>query len=520
MRRGPGEASLRRRRAPARLLVAVAAFVTCTIWLWSSSADLTLASYKAQDVDVNKLWRTANSNGWRASSAPRSYWPPPPTESETNGYLRVRCNGGLNQQRTAICNAVVAARIMNATLVLPELDANSFWRDESGFIGIYDVPHFIKTLKYDVRIATSVPDIITNGKTKKLKAYQIRPPRDAPVTWYTTVALEKMKSYGAIYLTPFSHRLAEDINDPEIQRLRCRVNYHALRFKPNIMKTSSEIVNKLRSEGHFMSIHLRFEMDMLAFAGCIDIFTPQEQKILIKYRKENFAEKELVYRERRLIGKCPLTPEEVGLILRALGFDNTTHIYLASGELFGGKRFMRPFKDMFPRLENHSSVGPGKLEENTRGLAGSAVDYMVCLLSDIFMPTYDGPSNFANNLIGHRLYYGFRTNITPNRKALAPIFMDREVGSTAGFEERVRQVMTKTYVGGPHKRIHPEPFYTNSWPECFCQENPRNHADKCPPDNIYEVLENQFRSEENEESIEVKATSQIDSTSQTEETVI
>ncbi|VAH91591.1 unnamed protein product [Triticum turgidum subsp. durum] len=210
----------------------------------------------------------------------------------------------------------------------------------------------------------------------------------------------------------------------------------------------------------------------------------------------------------------------VGLILRALGFDNTTHIYLASGELFGGKRFMRPFKDMFSRLENHSSVGPGKLEENTRGLAGSAVDYMVCLLSDIFMPTYDGPSNFANNLIGHRLYYGFRTNITPNRKALAPIFMDREVGLTAGFEERVRQVMTKTYVGGPHKRIHPEPFYTNSWPECFCQENPRNHADKCPPDNIYEVLENQFRSEENEESIEVKATSQIDSTSQTEETVI
>ena len=44
---------------------------------------------------------------------------------------------------------------------------------------------------------------------------------------------------------------------------------------------------------------------------CFDIFTPAEQKILKKYRKENFADKTLIYKERRAIGKCPLTPEEV-----------------------------------------------------------------------------------------------------------------------------------------------------------------------------------------------------------------
>lgn len=44
---------------------------------------------------------------------------------------------------------------------------------------------------------------------------------------------------------------------------------------------------------------------------CVDIFPPAEQVILMKYRKDNFAEKTLNYTERRLIGKCPLTPEEV-----------------------------------------------------------------------------------------------------------------------------------------------------------------------------------------------------------------
>ncbi|KAI0499048.1 hypothetical protein KFK09_019949 [Dendrobium nobile] len=477
-----------------RLSVVMFVLLICTILLfsriWRSSPSSRIklngvapVEDKIRESRLRWFGHINTDAGWRPSSAPRSYWPSPPTES--NGYLRVRCNGGLNQQRTAICNAVLAARIMNATLVLPELDTNSFWHDESGFPGVYDVEHFINSLRYDVRIVAKLPEITSHGKAKKLKAFQIRPPRDAPLNWYTTVALKKMKDHGAIYLTPFSHRLAEEIDDPELQRLRCRVNYHALRFKPHIMKLSHDIVDKLRSQGHFMSIHLRFEMDMLAFAGCLDIFTIEEQKILMKYRKENFAEKKLVYRERRIIGKCPLTPEEVGLILRAMGFDNSTRIYLAAGELFGGDRFMKAFKALFPHLENHSTViGAEKLEDNAQGLVGAAVDYMVCLLSDIFMPTYDGPSNFANNLLGHRLYYGFRTTIQPDRKALAPVFIDREEGRQADFEEHVRQIMFNTKFGGPHKRVHPEFFYTNSWPECFCQMSPQNPADRCPPDNM------------------------------------
>lgn len=61
---------------------------------------------------------------------------------------------------------------------------------------------------------------------------------------------------------------------------------------------------KLRLTGSYINFDLKF-------CRCFDIFNPEEQRILRKYRKENFKDKDLKYSERRAIGKCPLTPEEV-----------------------------------------------------------------------------------------------------------------------------------------------------------------------------------------------------------------
>jgi hypothetical protein len=55
--------------------------------------------------------------------------------------------------------------------------------------------------------------------------------------------------------------------------------------------------------------------------------------------------------------------------------------------------------------------------------------------------------------------------------------------------------MLKTNFGGPHKRISPESFYTNSWPECFCQMETQNPDDKCPSENVMQILHSQLESE-------------------------
>lgn len=66
----------------------------------------------------------------------------------------------------------------------------------------------------------------------------------------------------------------------------------------------------------FLNYFAKYECD----CRCFDIFTPEEQKILKKYREENFAPKRLVYNERRAIGKCPLTPEEVKISFALIVF--------------------------------------------------------------------------------------------------------------------------------------------------------------------------------------------------------
>jgi hypothetical protein len=59
-----------------------------------------------------------------------------------------------------------------------------------------------------------------------------------------------------------------------------------------------------------------------------------EKLALAKYRQViwqgRVLNSQLTDEELRNTGRCSLSPEEIGLILVALGFDNSTRLYLAS----------------------------------------------------------------------------------------------------------------------------------------------------------------------------------------------
>lgn len=100
---------------------------------------------------------------WEEPVVPASVWRPcahqrnwEPSEGN-NGYILVTANGGINQQRVAVCNAVVIARFLNATLVVPKFLFSSVWRDVSQFSDIYQEEHFVNYLTPDIRIVKELP---------------------------------------------------------------------------------------------------------------------------------------------------------------------------------------------------------------------------------------------------------------------------------------------------------------------------------------------------------------------------
>lgn len=315
-----------------------------------------------------------------------------------NRYLLIATSGGLNQQRTGITDAVVAARILNATLVVPKLDQKSFWKDASDFTEIFDVDWFISSLSKDVKIIKVLPRRRGIPRTP----YSMRVPRKCNAKCYENRLVPVLLKKHAVQLTKFDYRLSNRL-ETDLQKLRCRVNYHALKFTDQIAEMGEKLVRRMRSMSkHYVALHLRFEPDMLAFSGCYYGGGEKERAELGKIRKRWKTLHITNPDKGRRQGRCPLTPEEVGLMLRALGYGADVHIYVASGEVYGGDNTLAPLKALFPNLHSKDTIATDQELQPFLSFSSrmAALDFIVCDQSDVFVTNNNG--NMAKILAGRR----------------------------------------------------------------------------------------------------------------------
>ncbi|CAN4099652.1 unnamed protein product [Withania somnifera] len=473
----------------------VLSFVSLLVHLFLAKSSADLVQYTAitlftDDLTPNlstrkgpwyrKLWGNVKSlEPLHPFPNPRSTYPV--SVEQNNGFIYAKISGSFEKIRNSIVDLVTISRLLNATLVIPEIQESARSKGISSkfntFSYLYNEDQFIAALANDVTIVKSLPPILREARRRK--EFQIfKPKSSASLKFYTAEVLPRLKKAKVIGLILTDGGCLQSALPPsmaEYQRLRCRVSFHALQFRPEI-----EALGKL------MDVHTE----------------------LIQYRRAEMIKRGIISEElnvdshvRKRNGSCPLMPEEVGLLLRAMGYPPRTRIYLSGSETFGGQRVMIPLRAMYTNLVDRTSlcsktelanlVGPEnplssdpeqllpvkspsqlKAEWDKAGprprplppppdrpiyrhekegwygwiaekdmepepspddqrkqahrLLWDALDYIVSVDAEVFFPGFhndgSGP-DFASLVMGHRLYeMASARTFRPNRKYLAELF--------------------------------------------------------------------------------------------------
>ncbi|KAL6225992.1 hypothetical protein ACLB2K_004840 [Fragaria x ananassa] len=328
-----------------------------------------------QRIPSRKLWAAVKPlQSLQPYANPRgSNYPAPAHDHHNSRFIYAKIFGGFARIRSSICDLVTISRLLNATLVIPEIQetirskgiSNGF----KSFSYLYDEDQFIASLKNDIIVVKSLPRNLKSAR-KRNEFKTFRPKNSASPDYYIKQVLPTLKKSKVVGLILADGACLQAILPPsmaEFQRLRCRVAFHSLQFRQEIHILGQRMVERLHAWGQpFLAFNPGLLRETLAYHGCGELFQDVHTE-LIQYRRAQMIKRGIVKDElsvdshyRRENGSCPLMPEEVGIILRAMGYPPKTIIYVTGSETFGGQRVLVPLRAMFANLVDRTSLCTNK----------------------------------------------------------------------------------------------------------------------------------------------------------------
>ncbi|KAI3914935.1 hypothetical protein MKX01_018104 [Papaver californicum] len=363
-----------------------------------ASTDLTT---KGMEPDLSTLWEEPYKE--QASA-----WTPCADKQGSTYQGKSPVNNGF--PLVSVCNDVAVPSLLNATLVIPKF--------------LYSNELFINTMKDEVNIVKELPSHLQSLDIEEIGSLITDEDivKEAKPADFIRIILPILQKNGVVHFLGFGNRLGFDPLPFNLQRLICKCNFHALKFVPKIQQAASLLVSRIRKTD--------IARNMVAYSLCVFGGGEDEAKELEAYRKIHFPivfERLKTQTEPRMLGTCPLTPEEAGLVLSGLGFKRSTYIYLAGSVIYGGNSRMHALTRLYPNLVTRENLlTPSELAP-FRNFSSqlAALDFIACATSDVFAMT-DSGSQLSSLVSGYRVYYGRgqASTIRPNKKRLAAILKE------------------------------------------------------------------------------------------------
>nr|POE60743.1 uncharacterized protein CFP56_53404 [Quercus suber] len=293
----------------------------------------------------------------------------------TEGFVTFSLTNGPEYHVSQIADAVVVARYLGATLVLPDIRGTNPG-DERNFGDIYDVENFVKSLDGVVKVAKDQPSEISTRNIAVVKV-----PNRVTEDYIVEHVEPVYKQKGNIRLVTYfpSVNMRKSVKPSSTSSVACLAMFGSLQLQPEIQEVVDSMVERLRtlsrkSDGQFIAVDLR--VDMLEKKGC---------------HENGDTGRKTCY-----------SAQELAEFLKKTRFDKDTPVYLTESRW---QSSLDALKDLFPKTYTKESIMPADKKATFLDLEGSeyekVIDFYVCSQSDVFVPAISGL--FYSNVVGKRI---------------------------------------------------------------------------------------------------------------------
>ncbi|KAK8918291.1 hypothetical protein KSP39_PZI021016 [Platanthera zijinensis] len=334
----------------------------------ATSAPLNKGPWKPENQQLKQCWTRPLSKG---------RW-------QSNGLISFSLTNGPDRHVSQIADAVVIARYLGATLVLPDIRGREPGQKRN-FQDMYDAEKFMRTLDGVINIVKELPPEAVS-RTPAVVRVPNRPTED-----FIAKNIEPIfRSIGYLRLAtyfPSINLKSREKKNADLDSSACLAMFGSLELNLEIQEVVGNMTERLRtlnrksSDGRFVAVDLR--TDVL------------EKKVC---NQKGIEGRRFCYNAR-----------EIAEFLKKAGFDGNTTIYLTQTwwhESLNVIREMYPYTyikdDLIPANKKGEFLKPGSAELQR------ALDFYVCTQSDAFVPAVFGL--FYGNVAGKRIASG-RTQV-------------------------------------------------------------------------------------------------------------